>query len=331
LRRIIIIGLVISTSMMPTYAGDNFNKAGRTSMQFLKIGVGARPAALGEACVANLNDVNAVFWNPGAITCIQSFEAGFTYTKWFGDLNITSGAVGFRLGQLGVIALNYISLDYGNLQEAPVTSSSGGAGLDTRTGNTFGGGDLALGLTFARKYTDKLSIGVNVKYLREELYTFTSSLLAFDVGSYYLTGWRGIRLAMSAQNFAGQARWLHTKQETEQSFDLPLLFRIGWSIDLLGGENLFLGGGPSQHRFSFNMDAIHSNDYAERLHIGVEYWLFDRFSLRGGYRFNYNEGNLSLGGGLDYQLSSFNIQIDYAYVNYDFLESPHRVSLLISF
>jgi hypothetical protein len=331
LKRIIIFGLIVSVWIITSYAGDNFNKAGRTSMQFLKIGVGARPVALGEACIANLQEINAVFWNPAAITSIQSFEAGFTYTKWFGDLNFTSGAIGFRIGQLGVIALNYIALDYGNLQEAPVTSASGGAGLDTRTGYTFGGGDLAIGLTFARKYTDKLSIGVNVKYLREELYTFTSSLWAFDVGSYYLTGWRGIRLAMSAQNFAGQARWLHTKQETEQSFNLPLLFRIGWSIDLMGDDNLFLGGDPLQHRLSFNMDAIHSNDFAERLHIGAEYWLFNRFALRGGYRFNYDEGNLSLGCGLNYQLSSFDIQVDYAYVNYDFLESPHRVSLLMSF
>jgi len=45
-----------------------FNKAGRTSLQFLKIGIGARSSAMGEACIANLNSVEAVFWNPAAIT-----------------------------------------------------------------------------------------------------------------------------------------------------------------------------------------------------------------------------------------------------------------------
>jgi len=310
-------------------AGGNFNKAGRTSMQFLKIGIGARPAAMGEAVIANMQDVTAVFWNPAAITGIQNGEAAFSYTKWFSDLNLTSGAVGYRLGSLGVVAVDYIALDYGDIQEALVTSPTGQ--LDTRTGTFFSGGDLSVGLSYSRMVTDKLSIGVRAKYVREELFTFTSSLWAFDFGSYYDTGWQGIRLAMSAQNFARPARWLLTGQETDQSFDVPLLFRVGWSIDLLGGENLLLGGRASRQKLSVNMDAIHSNDYAERLHMGAEYILLDLLALRAGYRFNYSEGNLSLGGGLKVESRSLQMRVDYAFVDYDFLDSPHRLSLSVVF
>ena len=306
-----------------------FNKAGRTSLQFLKIGIGARQASIGESGIANMNDVNSVFWNPAAIAGMSNAEAAFNYTNWIADLKVMSGAVGYNIKGIGTIALNYISLDYGDLQEALVTSSTGK--LDTRTGNIFSGSDLSIGVGIARQFTDKLSIGINVKYLREDLYTYSTSLWAFDLGSYYNTGWKGIRLAMTAQNFSSQARWLQTGIEEQQSFQLPLLFRVGWSIDLLGGEDLFLGGDPTQHKFSFNMDAVHSNDYAERIHMGVEYTAFDIIALRSGYRFNYDEGNFSAGIGLKYQLGFVSLKIDYAYVKYDFLDSPHRFSLIMAF
>lgn len=312
---------------VPTKA--QFNKVGRTSLQFLKIGVGGRESALGEACIADPRNINSLFWNPAGITTINNVEFSFHYTRWFLDLNVLGAAAGVNLGNWGVLAVNYIFLDYGDLDLAPVTSSSGA--LDTRTGNKFTGKDLAFGVAYARKFTDKLSIGVNVRYLREDLYKYTSDLFSFDVGSYYNTGWKGIRLAMSAQNFSSQARWLQTGEESQQSYELPLLFRVGWSIDLMGGEDLFLGGDPDAHRVTFNMDAIHSNDYAERINMGLEYVFLDQFFIRGGYRINYDEGNLSGGIGLNTRISDFDIQFDYSYVKYEFLESPHRFSLLLSF
>ncbi len=306
-----------------------FNKVGRTSLQFVKIGIGARETAMGEACIANLNSVDAVFWNPAALTQVQNQQASFHFTKLFADMNVMSASAGVNLGSLGVLALSYSYLDYGNFEEAPVTSASGGT--DTRTGNSFSGKDVSMGVSLARAFTDKLSIGVSVKYLREDLYKYYASMMAFDIGSYYDTGWKGIRLAMSAQNFSSQARWLYTGAENQQSYEIPLLYRIGTSIDLLGGEDLFLGGDPMQHRLTLNIDAIHSNDYSERLNIGGEYVFLNRFYLRGGYRFNTDEGKLSAGIGVDTEISGFKFQVDYSYVNNEYLESPHRFSLMLTF
>ncbi len=306
-----------------------FNKAGRTSLQFLKIGIGARSAGLGEACIADLRGVNSVFWNPAGLTEIRAVEAAFDYVNWIADLNVMAAAAGYNIEGIGAFAIHYVGLNYGDLDEALVTSPTGG--IDSRTGNTFTGSDMAIGVSFARKFLDNLSIGVNVKYVQEDLFSYKTSLWAIDVGSYYDTGWRGIRLAMAAQNFAKQARFMETKQDYEQSYDIPLLFRLGWSIDLAGGEDLFLGGDPESHKLTFNMDALHSNDYAERLHVGIEYSFLNMFSLRSGYRFNYEEGQISLGGGINYQMADINFQFDYAYVDYDFLDSTHRFSIILSY
>ncbi len=116
---LLIFCLCISTSAQ-------FNKVGRTSLQFVKIGIGARETAMGEACIANMNDINSVFWNPAALTQISNTQVSFHYTKWFADLNIMSAAAGINLGNMGAIALSYSFLDYGDLEEAPVTSPTGG-------------------------------------------------------------------------------------------------------------------------------------------------------------------------------------------------------------
>jgi hypothetical protein len=324
--------LLIIVFFLIGISGDSFgqfNKAGRTSIQFLKIGIGARQSAMGEANIASVRDINAVFWNPALITGIGNIEAGFNYTKWIGDLNIMSGTAGINLGNFGTVALNYITLDYGDINEALVTSPTGGN--DTRTGNTFTGNDLAFGIAYARAFTDRLSIGLNFKYIQEKLFVYSASLWAFDVGSYYDTGWRGIKIGMAAQNFSSSARWLETRAEEQQSFEIPTVYRIGASVDLMGGEHLFLGGDPAQHRITLNMDAIHTNDYAERLHLGLEYWLYNLVALRGGYRMNYEEGNLSAGIGINYDTGLVHLKIDYAYVQYDFLDSPHRLSIIMMF
>lgn len=306
-----------------------FNKAGRTSMQFLKIGNGSRQVAMGEASIAGVQDINAIFWNPAAITGIDGAQASFNYNKWIADLNVLSGAVGYNIKGVAVFALNYVSLDYGDIPEALVTSTSGG--IDTRTGSFFTGSDVMLGLGIARQFTDKLSIGINVKFIEEKLHVYASSLWGFDVGSYYDTGWRGVKVAMSAQNFSTQVRFLHTKEEEQQTYEIPLVYRIGVSMDLLGGKDLFLGGDPDQHKVTFNIDAVHSNDYKERLHVGLEYKILGIFSLRGGYKINYDEGNLSFGAGVDYAIDGFRFNFDYAYVNYDFLQSPHRFTVSLGF
>jgi hypothetical protein len=321
---IIIILLLAINGLVPA----QFNKAGRTTFQFLKIGVGGRAAAMGEATIASTQDINSVYWNPAGLTGIQNLEAGVNYTKWIADLSVTSAAVGYNFGP-AVIAVNYMGLSYGNIQEALTTSTTGK--VDTRTGGTFTGSDLALGLTLARRFTDQLSIGVNVKYLREDLYTYKTSLWAMDVGTYYDTQWKGVRIAMTAQNFSKQARWMYTKEENQQSFELPLVFRIGTSIDLWGGEDLVFGGDASVNKLTLDVDAIHTNDYGERLHLGGEYVFMNMLSLRAGYRMNYEEGNLALGAGFKTEFSGVKLEVDYAYVKYDFLESPHRFSLIFAF
>jgi hypothetical protein len=304
-----------------------FNKGGRTAFQFVKIGIGARQTATGEASIAGVRDINSAFWNPAGISGVANAEASFTYTRWFSDLHIVAGAAGYHWDRVGVFALSYASLDYGKIPEALVSVPSGSS--DTRTGATFGGGNLLVGLSFSRAFTNLLSIGGTVKFLQEQLFTYTVRVTAFDVGTHYETGFNGIRIAMAAQNFASSVKWL-AESDREEGYDIPLIFRIGTSVSLLGTHQAFFSVGD-QHRLDLMVDAVHTNDYAERFHVGGEYTFNEMFSLRGGYKFNYAEGNLSLGFGVKQTLAGFQWRLDYTYVNFTYLDSPHRLTVILGF
>jgi hypothetical protein len=304
---------------------DDFNKGGRTAFQFVKIGVGARHAAIGEAGIASVRDLSSVYWNPAGISGIESYEAAFSYTRWLADMNYVAAAAGGRIGDLGTFAVTVAALDYGNIPEAVLSGGS-----DGRTGQNVSGGNMLFGLYYARQFTDNLSIGLGAKYLHEQLWEYSAGTLAFDVGTTYQVGVRGITLAMSAQNFAGAVSFLGEQSDSDTGYDLPLIFRIGVAANLAGADAFFPTNGP--HQVIGSVEAINTNDFSERLHFGAEYVFDDLFALRGGYRVNYSEGNWAVGVGfMPPEIGGVRIRADYAYVGYEFLSAPHRFTVSLAF
>ncbi len=327
LLALVIFGAAPSQAQDSLEPRDDFNKGGRTSFQFLKIGIGARQASLAEASIAHVRDVNAAFWNPAGVSGIESMEAAFNYTRWLADMNVVAGAIGYRWPGVGVVALSVASLDFGTIPEALVT---GDESKDTRTGGSVTGSDLLLGLTYSREFTDRLAIGATVKFVHESMWEYSASNFAFDVGTNYSMGFKGLRLAMSAQNFSGAIDYLGEESDRVDGYDIPLLFRVGVSGDLIGSAEGVFDVGPA-HRLVYVLEAINSNDYDERYHFAGEYAFSDLFFVRGGYRFNYEEGKASFGFGLSPDVSGLQVRIDYAYVDYEFLNAPHRLSLTLAY
>lgn len=306
---------------------ESFNKGGRTSFQVLKIGLGARQVALGEASIASVTDLNSIFWNPAGLRGVRGVQTSFSYVNWFADMNYTAGAIGVRWRPVGVFAVSIASLDYGDIPEAIVSDDNQG---DARTGQTFSGDDLIVGAAYSREFTDRLAIGLGVKFLRENLFTYSEQTFAYDVGTNYDVGFYGTRLAMSAQNFSGSVDWLGDDGDRIEGYDIPLVFRVGISTQVIGSDQAMFSAG-SMHDLTFSSEAINTNDFSERVHLGLEYVFADVFSLRGGYRFNYEVGNASFGAGFTQSLSDIRIQIDYAYVSYQYLTAPHRLTMALSF
>jgi hypothetical protein len=323
---LILLPMELSRAQVPP-SDPNFSLAGRGAFQFLRVGASARHAALGEAAIAVTSDVNSVFWNPAGITGIERGELSFSYARWLADLDYVGAAAGLRLGRIGYVGVHIAAMGYGDIQETIVIEG----GIDPRTGQTFSGSSLLFGMTYARQFTDRLSIGVTAKRMREQLWEFTAGKWAFDAGTSYDIGFNGMRLAMSAQHYArGGASWLEPDSDSgSRGHDIPLVFRVGLASSLIGPGTVF-DIGPLHH-LMMSLESVNTNDLGERFHVGAEYTFANFLMLRGGYKFGHDDGSASLGFGLHTGLGGTALRFDYAYVNYEFLNSPHRLTLTMGY
>ena len=59
--------LILALALATAGQTAEISKVGSAGAQFLKIGVGARYQALGEASVAMANDAYSMYWNPAGL------------------------------------------------------------------------------------------------------------------------------------------------------------------------------------------------------------------------------------------------------------------------
>jgi opacity protein-like surface antigen len=317
--------------------GSNMTKVGTTSAQFLKIGMGARAIGMGGAFVSVANDVSAMYWNPAGLARLNSGEVIFTHTTWIADINVEFAAASYELPGFGTIGAYVTSL---GMSDIPVTTTTNPEG----TGEKYSAGDMAVGLCYSRNLTDAFSIGFGVKYIREYIWHMSSTSFAFDVGTMFTAPFlNGIRLGANISNFGpkmqldGRDSYLIYKtgpagknvinaEYQLENFDLPLLFRVGVSSDVLKQSDM---------RLTASIDALHPNDNAESINSGMEFAYNEIVFLRVGYKslFETNsEQGLTAGIGLDYRISSgLGVKVDYAYQDFGRLEAVHHISIGIKF
>lgn len=326
------------------------NKVGTTSFQFLKVMPGTRSAALGESVVSFADGAEALFSNPAGIVHVNNYEIQISHIDWFVDTKIYSAAAAFNLGyfSVGVFGSYW---DYGQIE---VTDAAHLRFNDDYTvfnpgltGQKINPSAQYLGVSLARELTDKFNFGISLKYIREDLVMAKSSVLAFDGGLTYETGYKSLKLGGSINNFGlSEVKFLDkkdvieinqnydpavdspedsliTKKITGESFPIPQTFSFGVSAYLIApGESLFFHDDNVKLLVAYQIQQ--PRDYDMQHNVGLEFSFMDVISLRGGYKFNYDEESFTLGVGLKY--NSFDI--GYAYDPFgELLDSVHRFSI----
>ena len=270
---------------------EGFEKVAQTGYQFLKIGVGTRATGMGDAATTISGDADNIFWNPAGIAEIDGSAIFFGYTTWFADIKYMAFSATRNIGKLGVFGLNVVSVDYPSI-EGTIINGQNNIGYDDI-------GDInpveyAVGISYARGFTDKFSLGGTAKYCSQVLVeeavapidtTYSTDVIAFDFGTLYNTGWNDLMIGMSLQHFAKELRYI------EEYFNLPTIFRIGFSVDLLKLLNIE----SDLHQTTVHFEGANPLDYSERVHIGMEYWYRNMIALRAGYKFNYENEDFTYG------------------------------------
>ena len=137
---------------VPGHAQD----AGKSGLAFLKIGVGGRAAALGEAYTALANDPTAIYWNPAGLHGGSGTQLAFTHLSWLESIKHDFIAISFP-GFGGKLGLGFTMQSIPDIELREIPSTEPVATLDAR--------DLAVALAYARPLNPQLSVGLSVKYL----------------------------------------------------------------------------------------------------------------------------------------------------------------------
>jgi len=305
--------LVSAVALMPSLVAAQA-KVGTTGAQFLELGVSARAMGMAEAFTAVANDISAVYYNPAGLTSLQGKEFMATYIKMPADIGYGFVGFGLPLESIGgVLGFGMYGLNSGSMTERTY-----GNGTLAGTGREFSYQDMAVSLCYGRYLTDRFSLGVTVKYIGEKAGDYASANgWSADVGTSYDTGFRNFKIAMVIMNFGPDLKFI------ERAYPLPINFKFGGSIDVIQSTSNVL---------TLAAEGAHPSDNLEKYNAGLEYTFHDQFSLRGGYRFNYDTDGLTLGAGLRVPFAKDReIRVDYAYQDMGILNQAHRFSLGMAF
>ena len=295
-------------------------RAGISTAQFLKIGVGGRATAMGDAFVAISNDVSALYWNPAGLTQFSENQIMFAHNQWVVDINHDFVGAVYHLDDENTFGVSLTSL---SMDEMKVTTEYAPFG----TGEYFGFSDLAIAISYSKKMTDQFSFGGTVRYIEESLDKLKMRGIMIDIGTYYWTGLGSTRFAVTVTNFGnnlapdGEVVLVGNRTNSDwQSFSPPTMFRIGFALEPYEDE---------EHRVTTSIQLNHPNDNSENLSFGVEYVWNKMFFARGGYKINVDEQNYSFGAGVNVPVSIANVSVDYAFANFSRLGSAHRFSITL--
>ncbi len=299
IRQLGLVGLAVSSLFL-----GNVRASDTSSAQFLKLGAGARSAAMADAFSSVADDVTAAYWNPAGLAQVESAQISMmqnsslldTQYQYFGAAMPTKNQT---------FAFSIYRMDYGTIDRYT-------AG-DVKDGS-FDAGSLAGSFSVGRKVNDKLDLGVSLKFIQESIESEKASTFGGDLGLLFHQGETNFSLAI--QHLGAGLKFVQEKGS------LPRTIRAGVSRTLLDKTLLA----------AFEVSKPNDND--ARLHGGLEYKVTPLVMLRGGYQMTPGN-NLDVAGltgvtaGLGINFTKFSI--DYGFVPFGDLGSTHQISFLVRF
>uniref|UniRef100_A0A7C4TCE1 PorV/PorQ family protein n=1 Tax=candidate division WOR-3 bacterium TaxID=2052148 RepID=A0A7C4TCE1_UNCW3 len=266
---------------------------GTTMYPLLKIGVGPRPVAMGEAFVGLADDITALHWNPAGLSSLKELQFFLSHHEWFQEIRDEFFSFGMP-GLDGYVALS------------GVYSSNKGVEIWDENNNPLGLRNLWSGIFifgYAKRVKERASVGLAIKTMIEDLYEQKLHDFALDFGG---------KIALSEEiQLGGSIRNLSYKSE------IPSEIKLGCALRKIKNLNLLL-------------DFALPTDNIIRTNFGFEYCIYPLFSLRAGWRsgpYHIQELGYLSGFTTGFGIKYSGLKFDYAFVPYGKLGLTHRLSL----
>jgi hypothetical protein len=324
----------IGTPLVP--AGNQTNsRVGTRGANFLEIGLGARAMGMAGAYAALAEGLSAMYFNLAGTAEVSGVAGGLSYARLYGEegldyiwggalLPAAGGAVGIQIGQM-------------SSGDIPLTTFNFPDGGDPFLGNTFDYSGTMAEISYGRRLTDRLNIGVGFKYATEGITNARANYFGIDVGIRFRTGLYGTTLGASLANVGSSGRFQGSLIEANtfntftpglvrvnyrtEPVEMPTIFRFSLMADLVGGAEALLSQEVGLGTLRAVGEFSNAIDTDLQGALGLEYAWRNVLYLRAGKRW-LNEANsdfqpfergLAFGGGVRLPLAGRSIGFDYAW------------------
>jgi hypothetical protein len=307
---------LISAVFVLGLAGECLAGKGTAGFSFLKIGVGARPAAMADTFVGLADDINALYWNPAGIARLENiFQGTFMTNKWLeGSYNYFAGVYPMEMFTIGASMVTF--------------SIEGISGTDINDNPTnFGASNQVIAVSIAKTIEyDLLYAGATIKpVISEKIENDSASGYAVDLGGLYkLSG--GITLGACIQNLIGSG-----PKFVNDSYPLPMTIKAGASIK----SDDFV-----DNPYAIAADLSIPSDSSMKISLGGEYSFSPMLIARLGMRLvggedlggGFFSNNLTYGFGGKFTVgNNTGLLVDVAYSPFGSVGSALRMSVTAKF
>lgn len=323
MRKVLFILLVVISIL---YSQSKTSEISSKAGAFSRMGFGARGMGMGNA-VSAVTDGNLVsYYNP-ALSVFQignSFQATYSFLSFDRKLNFINFTKKFQFKNNDTSSTRKFT---------PVAGFSAGiinsgvTNIDERDNQGFKTGDISTSenqffLSFANRFSNRLAIGIAVKFYYYKLYDkITSNGFGIDLGILYSLN-RNMNISMMISDINSKYKWdtspiYDTEGKTSEN-KFPILKKIGVSYKF-DNPNLIA-----------SVEFENSNAGTNIIRIGAEYNIYDQLYLRSGIdKWNLSNSDFpvrpSFGFSYSKNIEKLTIGIDYAYVIESYSPSDQHI------
>jgi len=252
--------------------------------KFLLLYPDASSFGTGGAYTGYTKGSSSLYWNPAGLSSLSNSEITVSHMVYIEDLKYNFISYAEPMGSIGSFGIGGIILNSGDI----LKTEEDPAGSYVSTGESFKTKDVAILFGWGKKFGEKFSAGLSLKYINIKIANDKSNGTGLDFGMKYQIS-KAVGLGINLCNFG--------KKINEEN--LPTNIRTGLSI--------------TNKKLVLNLDTEY-NFYDKEIEFsaGIERRIRERFILRIGYNSRSEVSDLSklnIGFGIDFK----SFRIDYAF------------------